>query len=45
MILSQRRSLGIVAGVLRSVLKIRYIILGGAVGGGIHMNNVSSVKM
>ncbi|KAH9392594.1 Dynamin-like 120 kDa protein, mitochondrial [Tyrophagus putrescentiae] len=45
MILSQRRSLGIVAGVLRSVLKIRYIILGGAVGGGIHMNNVSSVKI
>ncbi|KPM08176.1 dynamin-like protein 120 kDa protein, mitochondrial-like protein [Sarcoptes scabiei] len=35
----QNRSFISMVGVLRSVLKIRYIILGSAVGGGIHVNN------
>lgn len=36
----QHRSIVSLVGVLRSVLKIRYIILGSAVGGGLHANNV-----
>lgn len=35
----QHRSIVSLVGVLRSVLKIRYIILGSAVGGGLHANN------
>ena len=39
-LIQHRRSFVSLVGVIRSVLKIRYIILGSAVGGGIHANNV-----
>lgn len=40
-IIPPNRSFITVAGLIRSVLKIRYIVLGSAISGGIHLNNVS----
>ena len=38
---TRRNAVGVASAILRSALKIRYWIIGGTVGGGIHMNNVS----
>ena len=39
------RNIVTVANILRSVLKIRYIVLGSAVGGGVHLSKVKSIQM
>lgn len=41
---SQRKYSMIVVKILRGALKIRYLLLGGAVGGGVHLQRVNILK-
>ena len=43
LLIVKKRSFISVAGILKSVLKVRYIVLGSAVGGGYHINNVCRI--